>query len=182
MQPPSPAFNHPWASHEDGEGDVVKTLEGIGKAFVISGESAQAGCPGEAAFDDPPSWQEDEAAFCHRVLDDFESAPMLLSGFVGVRASVALIDVGTLDRVAGHLLHLGCERGDLLAVALVDWHYGQRRQVTERVYRDVNLAALAACPLAHDRLHTPPPNFETASIDPAPHLLIHRGPGWKIVG
>ena len=49
-------------SHEDGEGDEVQADEGLGQAFVVAGEAAEACHPGEAAFDDPTPGQQDEAA------------------------------------------------------------------------------------------------------------------------
>ena len=56
--------------HDPSEGEVVVSGEGLAESFVVSGESAEASGPGEAALDDPTAGQENEAAFGHGVLDD----------------------------------------------------------------------------------------------------------------
>lgn len=48
--------------HEAGKGDEVQASDGLWQAFVVAREAAEAGCPGEAAFHDPASGQEHEAA------------------------------------------------------------------------------------------------------------------------
>ena len=40
------------------------------RAFVIAGETTEAGRPCKGAFDRPTPWQEDKAAFGFRYLDD----------------------------------------------------------------------------------------------------------------
>jgi hypothetical protein len=112
--------------------------------LVVSSESAETGGPGEASFDDPASWQQDEAAFREGVLDDFESDAVVLSCGCGVLSGVALIDVGQLDRIASHLLYLLSQCFHLGAVALVDRGHSQRKQVAQRIDRDVHLGPLAA--------------------------------------
>lgn len=43
--------------HNPSEGEVVVSGEGLGEAFVIPGESSEAGGPGEAPFHHPTSGQ-----------------------------------------------------------------------------------------------------------------------------
>ncbi len=50
------------------------------ESFIISGKSSEASGPGEAAFDDPPFGQQDEASFGHGVLDDTEPYAVLFRG------------------------------------------------------------------------------------------------------
>jgi hypothetical protein len=59
--------------HEACEGEVVEAFQCRVEPFVVSSESAETGGPGQASFDHPASWQQDEAAFRHGTLDDFES-------------------------------------------------------------------------------------------------------------
>jgi hypothetical protein len=56
-------------------------------------------------------------------------------------AGVALINVGDLDRVAGHLLHLVGQFSDLCPLLHVGWRHMQRQQVSECVHRQMHLAA-----------------------------------------
>jgi hypothetical protein len=84
----------------------MKAFEGGVEPFVLSGEAAEPCRPGEAAFDDPTAWQQQEASFCHRVLDHFEPQAMLLGGLGSGGAGVTLVYIGQFDRAAGHLLHL----------------------------------------------------------------------------
>jgi hypothetical protein len=44
---------------------------------------------------------------------------LLQGGFGRVRAGVALVDIGQINRMAGYLLHLFGQRGDLRAIALM---------------------------------------------------------------
>ena len=96
----------------------MKTFECGVEPFVISGESAEACGPGEAALDDPTARQQHEASFCHGMLDHFEPQAVLLGGLGSVRAGVTLVHIGQFDRAAGDLLHLFGQRGDLFAITL----------------------------------------------------------------
>ena len=129
--------------HEDGEGDEVEAFERGVESFVVSGETSESRCPGEAPFDDPSARQEDEAAFGQWVLDHFEPYAVLLCGLGGIGSGIALVDIGQLDRSAGNLLNLFGQRCDLVAIALIGWRYGQGQKVAQRVDRDMHLGALA---------------------------------------
>ncbi len=59
----------------------------------------------------------------------FQSQAMLLSGFGGVRAGIALVDICHLDGAAGHLLDPLGQGRNLLAVALIGRRDGQRQEV-----------------------------------------------------
>ena len=67
----------------------MKSFEGCIEPLIVSGESSEACGPGEGAFDHPATWQQDEAALGHGMLDDFELDAMLTGGFSCRRASVA---------------------------------------------------------------------------------------------
>jgi hypothetical protein len=47
--------------HETGKSNEVETCKSFGQSLVVSGQPAEAGCPGEEPFDHPPARQEDEA-------------------------------------------------------------------------------------------------------------------------
>ena len=64
---------------------------------------------------------------------------MVSDGSGGIQPRVALIDTGNLNRVAGHPLHLGGQRRDLLTSTPVGRRDRQRWQVAERVDRDMDL-------------------------------------------
>ncbi len=47
--------------HEAGEGSEVESCHGLGQAFIVAGQAAEAGRPGKAALHDPAAGQQDEA-------------------------------------------------------------------------------------------------------------------------
>jgi hypothetical protein len=96
----------------------MKTFEGGVEPFVVSGESSEASSPCEASLNDPSSGQQHKASFGHGVLDHFEPQAVLLCGRGGVWSGVALIDVGQLNRMSGHMLHLFGQRRHLLSIPL----------------------------------------------------------------
>jgi hypothetical protein len=93
--------------HEPSEGEVVISGEGVGEPFVVSCESAEACGPGEASFDHPSSWQQDEAAFGLGVFDHLQLNAVLGRGIGCGLAGVSLIDIGQFQAAVGDLLELG---------------------------------------------------------------------------
>ena len=69
---------------------------------------------------------------------------MLSGGLSRGRSVVSPVDIGQLDRISGHLLHLPGKCFDLRAVALIGRGHGERDEMAERIDRDVNLRSLAA--------------------------------------
>lgn len=114
------------SQHQAGEGDEVQPGQHDRQAFVVTGQTAEAGRPGESTLHDhhPAPRQQDEAAF----------GPLAL---------------GQFDVVAGHRLHLGGERRDLRPVLFVGRGDGgvKRPQVAERIYRRVDFRSLPRLPL-----------------------------------
>ena len=49
--------------HDACEGEIVETFEAGVEPFVVAGEPAEAGGPGEAAFDHPSTWQRTKPRF-----------------------------------------------------------------------------------------------------------------------
>lgn len=49
--------------HEASKSEVVKSGEGLGKAFIVSCQAPEACGPGKAALNHPSARQEDEAVF-----------------------------------------------------------------------------------------------------------------------
>ncbi len=133
---------------------------------------------------------------------------MLLRGFGGMIASVALIDVGQFDRTAGHLPDLFDHRRKLLAVAVwsrCDLQRIKCPSVATAIYLRslAPLGAIVTCTTAALRRGLPrgcrrippsagpctlrraaatlapgPPGSRNASLDPATHPGVHR---WQIV-
>ena len=122
----------------------MSAYEGSVEPFVVSGESAEPSGAGEATFDDPSPWQQYEAPFCHRVLDDFQPDAMLLSRFGGVRSGRAMVDVRHHQGALNYHLHRLGERRYHIAVAPVGWRHSHRRQMAQRVDRDVDLGTPAS--------------------------------------
>jgi hypothetical protein len=115
-----------------------------GEAFVVSGESVEAGCPGEAAFDHPASGQQHEASLGLRMLDHFQPYAVAGGGLFCGLARIALIDISKLHVLLGDPLYLGGELLDLGPILLIGCGHMQRQQVSERVHRRMHLGALAA--------------------------------------
>src|SRR5882762_2570115 len=69
------------AEHEASEREVMEGGEGLRESLVVSGQSAEAGSPGEAAFHHPAARQQYEAALGLCVLDHLQ-----LNAVLGGRA------------------------------------------------------------------------------------------------
>ena len=118
--------------------------EGIGQALVVADEAAEAGGPGEGAFDHPSFGQEHEAALGLVMTDDVELDAVTGRGLSGSHAGVALVHEGDLDVVTcGPLNGLG-QVPDLGAVIGGGRGDVQREQMAQRVDGGVHLAALLA--------------------------------------
>ena len=173
-------------------------------------EPSESSRPCEASFDHPASGQQHRAAVSPSDALQLRAGCLLLGGFDRGRAGVALVNIGDLDGVAGHRLHLFGQRCHLRAVGR---HDGQRQQVAECIDRDVHLRpfaalgpivagscaalrgrlqraaidahcrrlALALGPLARNLPHIGHQHRKAARLDPAPYLLVHRDPASNIV-
>lgn len=85
------------SQHEDDKGHQVQASESLGQALIVTGEPSTTSHPGEAALDDPPTRQQDEAALCLRQLDHLQSDAMRGGGFGRALTCIALIDVSQSD-------------------------------------------------------------------------------------
>jgi len=117
--------------------------EGFRESLVVSGQAAESCRPSEASFDDPASWQQDEAAFCFCMLDHFKLYAMLGGRICSGCARISLIDIGQLDMLAGNLLHGLCQDSNLRAILFIGCSDVQRQQVSKRVNGCMNLRSLA---------------------------------------
>ena len=77
--------------HKASEGEKVISGDGFGQALVVAGESTEARCPSETAFDHPSTRQQDKAAFCLSVLDHFQLDAMRVRRLFRVFSGVAQI-------------------------------------------------------------------------------------------
>lgn len=91
--------------HEADEGDNVEICEGVGIALVILDEAAEARGPGEGAFHDPASRQQDEAALGLRAFDDLQFDAVRAGGLGRLLTGVAPVGRGQIDAVPGGGLH-----------------------------------------------------------------------------
>jgi hypothetical protein len=132
-----------FAEHEACEGEVVEGGEGLGEAFVVSGQAAESCGPGEASFDDPSTRQQDEAAFGLRVLDHLQVNAVPGGRAVSGLSGVALVDVGKFHVVSGDLLHRFGELLHLGAALLAGGGDMQGEQVAQGVHRSVHLGSFA---------------------------------------
>lgn len=83
----------------------MNAFKGLAESFVVSGQAAEAGGPGEAAFDHPAAGQQHETAFGLAVFDYFLLNAVSGRRLSGILAGVALVYIGRLDVVPGDLLH-----------------------------------------------------------------------------
>jgi hypothetical protein len=129
--------------HETRRGDEMQAGDGLGQAFVITGQAPKATGPGKGAFDYPAARQHDEAVLGVRQLGDLELDAVRFRCGRRSLARVALIDKGEFDAVAGRRLDGGCQRGDLIPFIGISRSHVQRQQGAERIDRKVNLGTLA---------------------------------------
>ena len=103
--------------HVSDEGDDVEARECCCVALVILDQPATACGPGEGSFDDPASGQQNKPALCLWQFDDVQSDALSRGGRGGGIASVALIDIGEADAVAGCILDISSETADRSTIA-----------------------------------------------------------------
>src|SRR5260370_11011883 len=115
------------AEHEASEGEVMEGGGSLRESLVVSGQSAEAGGPGEAAFHHPAARQQHETAFGLCVLDHLQLNAVLGGRALGGFPGVALVDIGKLHMVSGDPLHLLGELLHLGAILLLGGGYPPRR-------------------------------------------------------
>lgn len=59
----------------------MQSFEGCIEPFVVAGRSAEPGCAGERALEDPATRQQHETAFSHGMLDHFKAQAVFPGGF-----------------------------------------------------------------------------------------------------
>src|SRR6476660_2021941 len=121
--------------HEDEEREPVQTCQRGGKPLIVFGEPAEADGPSEGTLDHPSPGQKDKPLLGFFEFDyDQTNAPLgcLLGGFF---SGVALIDKSDFDTLAGSLLHLFDQVGDLGALLLVSCRDFQSQHMTHPEYR-----------------------------------------------
>lgn len=91
--------------HQAGKGHEMQTRQDLWQPLIVTGQAAEAGGPSKVSLDDPALGQENKAVLGLRQLDDLEADAMGLGSVSRVLARVALVDVGQLHRVPGHLLY-----------------------------------------------------------------------------
>src|SRR5260370_35383418 len=81
------------AEHEASEGEVMEGGESFRESLVVSGQSAEAGGPGEAEFHHPPARQQHETAFGLWVLYHRQLNAVLAGRVLGGFPGLALRDI-----------------------------------------------------------------------------------------
>ena len=99
------ALNQPF-EHQDSERQEVEAGQSCGEAFIVTSKAPKASCPPETPLDHPPTREEDEAFFGGWELDDLKGEPRLGGVLHRLRARIALIAIGDLDRLASRSLDL----------------------------------------------------------------------------
>ncbi|CEF49104.1 unnamed protein product [uncultured bacterium] len=130
--------------HEDKEREPVQTCQRGGKPLIVFGEPAEADGPSEGTLIHPSPGQKDKPLLGFFEFDyDQTNAPLgcLLGGFF---SSLALIDKSDFDVLAGSLLHLFDQVGDLGALLLVSCRDFQGQQMTQSIDCGMNLGTLFA--------------------------------------
>ena len=142
------------SDHEASEGEEVEGLEGGCESFVVAGQAAEAGGPGEASLHHLSSRQQHETAFGLGMLDGFQLNTMLACRRFCRLSRVALIHIGQLDILFGDLLHLPGQFAGLCAVLLIGRRHIQGQQMIQCIHGRMNLRSFAplgpivACPRA----------------------------------
>ena len=73
----------------------MKSCECFGISLIVFDEAPEAGRRCECSFDDPASWQEDEAAFGLGQFDDLKCNAVFGRGIGGTLTGMTLIDPGS---------------------------------------------------------------------------------------
>src|SRR5215510_14537049 len=79
--------------------------KGLGPLFIIPCQATQARCPGMTTLYHPALGQPYKAVLGFGQLDDCQLPMMGLGRLRRLRPRVPLVNVGELDRVAGHFWH-----------------------------------------------------------------------------
>jgi hypothetical protein len=96
--------------------------------------------PRQASLDDPPSWQQNEAALCLGVFDDLQ-----LDAMLGRRVGCGrTLNIGQLHAATGDLLDLFGQPLDLGAVLFARRGHVQGKQMAQRIDRRMYLRPLAS--------------------------------------
>lgn len=88
--------------HEAGAGEKVEGAESGSQPFVVAGQTATSGGPGEASLHHPALWQQHKTSFGFHMLHDFKLDAMLFGSF----GCITLVYIGELDMLTGQFLHL----------------------------------------------------------------------------
>jgi hypothetical protein len=129
---------------EYGKDWKMKAPQDAGQWFVVARQAPKARPPAEAALDHPAARQQHEALLRFGQLDHVQVDAVGLGVLPGLLAGIAVVGPGELDRLAGGLLHYLAQHLHLGALLLVGRRDVYRQQVSERVDRQVHLAAFPA--------------------------------------
>lgn len=122
----------------------MQACQRLRKSLVIPRQAAEPRAPSKAALHHPTTRQRHEAALRFRELHHLKQDAVHRRLFCGLLARVALVDIGDLNRFARDLLHLLAQLTDLRPILLIGCGDAQRRQMPQRVNRQMPLAAATA--------------------------------------
>src|SRR6266568_290796 len=92
--------------HESKESQPVKAGQRGRQSFIVSGESAETGCPGKGALDHPAPWQEDKSFFGLLEFDHYQTDSLPGSLLCRFFTGVTLINKCHFHVLARGFLHV----------------------------------------------------------------------------
>ena len=120
----------------------METSQDFRGAFKVSGESAEPGCPSEAALNDPSFRQQSRSFFRFRQSDHDQFNACVLGSLRRAVARTALIGEADFDRFFCDRLHFFGQLSNLSALLLVSRCHMQREKQAERVNSYMDFAAV----------------------------------------
>src|SRR6266516_1484943 len=130
--------------HEHDESQHMKTSQHLQPALVITSQATKARHPRERALHHPSAGQQDEAAFGLGQANHLQAYTLSFGCQGRSLARVALIDKGQFDMLSGHVLHRCGQLAHLIAILFVSRRHVQGQQRSQRIHRQMDLAATAS--------------------------------------
>ena len=123
----------------------MQARKGLGPLCIIPCQAATARCPGMTTLHHPALGQPYKALLGCGQLDDCQLPMMSLGRLRRLRPRVLVVNVGELDRVAGHFWHFFGQCMDVAPVLRMGGSDRPRQEMAQGIHGQVHLRAPAAC-------------------------------------